>query len=93
MRSAQGGHDDDRYVHLLSPSLPSVRRVLTDFLYFSSSFLIGTPSGNVLATPLAEVTQTIDLINNRPGSNITFKLRVVWTKGTTSKKKTVEVKL
>ena len=47
----------------------------------------------MLATPLAEVTQTIDLINNRPGSNITFKLRVVWTKGTTSKKKTVEVKL
>ena len=63
------------------------------FYTFLSSFLIGTPSGNVLATPLAEVTQTIDLINNRPGSNITFKLRVVWTKGTTSKKKTVEVKL
>ena len=55
--------------------------------------LAGTPSGAVLATPLSEVTQTIDLVNNSiAGGAMSMRLRVVWQVGSTKKKKTVEVK-
>ena len=59
----------------------------------SVAMTIGTPSGNVLATSLSEVTQTIDLVNNSiTGGAMSMRLRVVWQVGSMKKKKTVEVK-
>jgi hypothetical protein len=53
------------------------------------SMTIGTPSGDVLATPLSEITQTIDLTSST--APVSMRLRVVWKVGTEKKKHTVEV--